>query len=157
MDDVERGEVAEGGCSQNAVAEVQRADVQHAQVQQLPHTGQRSDLLCSLPVRACVRVCVCLYLRDLDVQFLRELRNQEVLLVRLGFHLSVQLQPADGRLGTEAPVQRLGGRSRHKDPRQRRETGTTSKTPESHLMEVIMLRRRDGRMSGPQTWNSFLR
>lgn len=35
MNDVERGEVAEGSGSENAVAVVQRVDVHHAEVQQL--------------------------------------------------------------------------------------------------------------------------
>lgn len=47
------------------------------------------------------------YLCDLDVRLLGELRLQEVLAVFLGFDLSVQLQPADGRLRTQIPVQRL--------------------------------------------------
>lgn len=114
MNNVERGEVTEGGGGEDAVAVVQRADVHHAQVQQLQHTtGQRSARCRSaaaghingLCVRWCLR-CVT-YLCDLDVHFLGELRNQEVLSVRLGVHLRVQLQPGDWRLRTQIPVQRL--------------------------------------------------
>ena len=47
------------------------------------------------------------YLCDLDVRLLAELRNQEVLSVRLSFDLSVKLQPRDRSLWTQVPVQRL--------------------------------------------------
>lgn len=43
MDDVKCGEVAEGRCGENAVAVVQRVDVQNTQVQQLQHTGQKGQ------------------------------------------------------------------------------------------------------------------
>lgn len=49
------------------------------------------------------------YLCDLDVGFLGELRHQEVLAVFLGVDLHVQVQPGDGRLRTQVPVQRLWG------------------------------------------------
>ena len=113
MNNVECGEVTEGGGGEDAVAVVQRADVHHAQVQQLQHTrGQRSaHVVQKQPVtlKLCVqwRLRCVTYLCDLDVGFLGELRNQEVLSVRLGFHLRVQLQPGDGRLRTQIPVQRL--------------------------------------------------
>lgn len=47
------------------------------------------------------------YLCDLDVGFLGELRNQEVLAVLLGVHLHVEVEPGDGGLGTKVPVQGL--------------------------------------------------
>lgn len=108
MDDVKRGEVAEGGRSKNTVAVVQRVDVHHTEVQQLRDTGQRSVRCDRSTLDQCVSVVwVWRYLCDLDVRFLGELRHQEVLSVRLGFDLRVQLQPGDRRLRTQIPVQRL--------------------------------------------------
>lgn len=40
MNDIKSREVAEGGSSENTVVVVQRADVHHAQVQQLQNTSQ---------------------------------------------------------------------------------------------------------------------
>ena len=51
------------------------------------------------------------YLCDLDVGVLRELGHEEVLTVLLGLHLGVELQPGDGRLWTQVPVQRLQRRT----------------------------------------------
>lgn len=50
MDDVERGEVAEGGGGEDAVAVVQRVDVHYAQVQQLQRTG--SEVSVTWPLQA---------------------------------------------------------------------------------------------------------
>lgn len=47
------------------------------------------------------------YLCDLDVGFLGKLRNQEVVSVLLGVHLHVEVEPGDGGLGTQVPVQCL--------------------------------------------------
>lgn len=47
------------------------------------------------------------YLCDLDVGFLGELWNQEVLSILLGVHLHVEVEPGDGGLGTQVPIQRL--------------------------------------------------
>ena len=48
MNDVERGEVAEGRCGENTVAVVQRVDIQDTQVQQLQHTRQKVSMTRSL-------------------------------------------------------------------------------------------------------------
>lgn len=47
------------------------------------------------------------HLCDLDVVFLRELRNEEISIVLRRVHLGVELQPGDDRLRTELPLQRL--------------------------------------------------
>lgn len=119
MDHVKRGEVAEGGGGEDAVAVVQRVEVHHAQVQQLRHRrGQRSGrLLTSSPLR-CVSGSGVSYLCDLDVRFLGELRHQEVLSVLLSLDLSVQLQPRDWRLRTQIPVQRLQRETERTGPRE---------------------------------------
>lgn len=96
--------MTESGGGEDAVVVVQPVDVHHAQVQQLQHRGQRSGLPPSR-FRRCVHRRS--YLCDLDVGVRAELRDEEVLLVPLGFDLSVQLQPRDGRLRTQVPLQRL--------------------------------------------------
>lgn len=118
MDDVKRGEVAEGGGGEDAVAVVQRVEVHHAQVQQLRGRGEvKGQDGCLHHQLSWVRLGCEGYLRDLDVRLLGELRHQEVLSVLLSFDLSVQLQPRDRRLRTQIPVQRLR--------RERREDAST--------------------------------
>lgn len=72
MNNVKRGEVAEGRCSKNTVAVVQRVDVHHTQIQQLQHTrvkGQNDEFFRSsldrnvtfvftVLVMQCERTCV---------------------------------------------------------------------------------------------------
>ena len=55
-----------------------------------------------------VRGC---YLCHLDVGVLRELGHEEVFIALLGLHLGIELQPGDGRLWTQVPVQRLQRRT----------------------------------------------
>lgn len=67
---------------------------------------------------------MCLYLGDLDVRVLGELRNQEVLVVFLGIDLSVEFQPGDGRLWTQVPVESLHDRRCYRLLSDRRSTPT---------------------------------
>lgn len=54
------------------------------------------------------------YLCDLNVGFLGELRNQEVVSILLGVHLHVKVEPGNGGLGTQVPVQSLEGRNQER-------------------------------------------
>lgn len=47
------------------------------------------------------------YLCDLNVSLLGKLRDQEVASVLLGVHLHVEVEPGDGGLWTQVPVQCL--------------------------------------------------
>lgn len=110
MNDVECVEVTEGWSSQDAVAEVQVVDVHHTQVQELEEDTGESVSGFGLRNFFIFSSLLSTHLCDLDVLLLRKLWNQEVLFTTvflLSFHLSVQLQPGDGRLRTEVPVQCL--------------------------------------------------
>lgn len=72
-------------------------------------------------------------LRDLDVHLLGKLRHQEVVSVSLGVDLHVQLEPGDGRLRTEVPLQRLQGETNATNMSRNEDTATDASSLPVHV------------------------
>lgn len=109
MDRFKRSKVTKRSSSEDSILEIQTIHVQNAKIQQLPrrfksqkrHQDNKTAIYRFTSKELESHLC------DLDVGFLRELRNEEISIILQRVHLGVELQPRDDRLRTELPLQRL--------------------------------------------------